>query len=128
MTKMLEIYRCDVCGNIIMVMNASGGTLVCCGQPMVLQPEKTNDVGKEKHVPVIERTPKGLLVKLGSVPHPMEEKHYIQWIEVTCGDSLFTVFLKPGQKPEAEFAAIPLSLPVKVRAYCNVHGLWTSSA
>jgi superoxide reductase len=102
MTKLLEIYRCGVCGNITMVVNASGGTMVCCGQPMTLQVEKTDDVGKEKHVPVIERTPTGIRVRLGSVPHPMEEKHYIQWIEVISGDSLFVQALKPGHKPEAE--------------------------
>jgi superoxide reductase len=128
MTKKLEIYRCGVCGNITMVVNPAGGTLVCCGQPMTIQPEKTDDAGKEKHVPVIERTPTGIRVRLGSIPHPMEEKHYIQWIEVTCGDSLFAACLKPGQKPEAEFVGISLSVPVKVRAYCNVHGLWTSRA
>jgi superoxide reductase len=126
MTKLLEIYRCGVCGNITMVVNASGGTMVCCGQPMTLQVEKTDDVGKEKHVPVIERTPTGISVRVGSVPHPMEEKHYIQWIEVTIGDALSMKWLKPGQKPEAEFSGISLSVPVKVRAFCNVHGLWTS--
>jgi superoxide reductase len=126
MTKMLEIYKCGVCGNITMVVNASGGTLVCCGQPMILQTEKTNDVGKEKHVPVVEKTATGIRVKVGSVPHPMEEKHYIQWIEVISGDNLFVRGLKPGQKPEAEFPVG--NAPVKVRAYCNVHGLWTDKA
>jgi len=126
MTKKLEIYKCGVCGNITMVVNASGGTLVCCGQPMTLQVEKTDDAGKEKHVPVIEKTAKGIVVRLGSIPHPMEEKHYIQWIEVTSGDNLFVRGLKPGQKPEAEFPV--LDAPMKVRAYCNVHGLWTKKA
>jgi len=126
MTKMLEIYKCGICGNITMVVNASGGTLVCHGQPMILQTEKTDDVGKEKHVPVVEKTATGIRVKVGSVPHPMEEKHYIQWIEVISGDNLFVRGLKPGQKPEAEF---PIrDAPMKVRAYCNVHGLWTNKA
>jgi superoxide reductase len=125
MTKMLEVYKCGVCGNITMVVSPSDGTLVCCGQPMNLQVEKTDDVGKEKHVPVIEKTPGGIRVKIGSVPHPMEEKHYIQWIEVISGDNLSVHGLKPGQKPEAEF---PVKADrVKVRAFCNVHGLWTSS-
>lgn len=124
MTKMLEVYKCGVCGNMTMVVHASTGTLVCCGQPMILQVEKAEDAGKEKHVPVIEKTANGILVKVGSIPHPMEEKHSIQWIEVISGDSLFVRGLKPGQKPEAEFPAS--STNVKVREYCNVHGLWTN--
>ena len=125
MTKMLEVYKCGVCGNTTMVVSPSGGTLVCCGQPMNLQVEKKDDAGKEKHVPVIEKTATGIRVKLGAVPHPMEEKHYIQWIEVISGDNLYVHGLKPGQAPEAEF---PVKAEhVKVRSFCNVHGLWTSS-
>ncbi|MDP2797935.1 MAG: desulfoferrodoxin [Methanoregula sp.] len=124
MTKKLEIYKCSVCGNITMVVHASGGTLVCCGKPMELQMEKTDDTGKEKHVPVIEKSAKGVLVKAGSVPHPMEEKHYIEWIEVTSGKNLSVVGLKPGEKPEAEFCTADTN--ARVRAYCNVHGLWTN--
>jgi superoxide reductase len=127
MTKMLEIYKCGECGNITMVVKPSGGILVCCGKPMILQVEKTDDAGKEKHVPVIEKTPSGIRVKVGAVPHPMEENHSIQWIEVISGNDLFVRGLKPGQKPEAEF---PLrgDAPIKVREYCNVHGLWTNKA
>ena len=124
MTKKLEIYKCSVCGNITMVVHASGGTLVCCGKPMELQMEKTADAGKEKHVPVIEISAKGVLVKVGSVPHPMEEKHYIEWIEVTSGQNLSVVGLKPGEKPQAEFCTADTN--ARVRAYCNVHGLWTN--
>jgi superoxide reductase len=124
MTKKLEIYKCSVCGNITMVVHASGGTLVCCGLPMELQVEKTDDQGKEKHVPVIEKSVQGVRVKVGSVPHPMEEKHYIEWIEVTSGSNLSVVGLKYGEKPEAEFCTADTN--AKVRAYCNVHGLWTN--
>jgi len=124
MTKKLEIYKCSVCGNTTMVVHASGGTLVCCGKPMELQMEKTNDTGKEKHVPVIEKSANGILVKTGSIPHPMEEKHYIEWIEVTSGQNLSVVGLKPGEKPQAEFCTADTN--AKVRAYCNVHGLWTN--
>jgi len=124
MTKKLEIYKCSTCGNIILVVHASGGTLVCCGKPMELQKEKTDDAGKEKHVPVIEKSANGVLVKVGSVPHPMEEKHYIEWIEVTSGKNLSVVGLKPGEKPEAEFCAADTG--ARARAYCNVHGLWTN--
>ena len=124
MTKLFEVYKCEVCGNIVMVVGASGGTMVCCGKPMALQQEKTTDQGKEKHVPVIEKTAKGILVKVGSIPHPMEEKHYIQWIEVRSGDNAYFKWLKPGEKPEAEF---PISdVNVKAREFCSVHGLWTN--
>ena len=126
MTKLFEVYKCSVCGNTIKVVHASGGTLVCCGQPMVLQQEKTADPGKEKHVPVIEKTAKGILVKVGSVPHPMEEKHYIEWIEVRDGEQVYVRGFKPGEKAEAEF---PVSnTDVKVREFCSVHGLWTNKA
>jgi superoxide reductase len=124
MTKKLEIYKCSVCGNITMVVHDSGGTLVCCGKPMELQKEKTDDTGKEKHVPVIEKSASGVMVKVGSIPHPMEEKHYIEWIEVTSGKNLSVVGLKSGEKPQAEFCTADTN--AKVRAYCNVHGLWTN--
>ena len=126
MTRLFEVYKCSVCGNIIKVVHASGGTLVCCGQPMELQQEKTTDAGREKHVPVVEKTAKGIIVKIGSVPHPMEEKHYIEWVEVRAGDKICIKGFKPGEKPEAEFPVADTGL--KVRAFCNVHGLWTNKA
>jgi superoxide reductase len=126
MTKLFEVYKCSVCGNIIKVVHASGGTLVCCGQPMVLQQEKTADAGKEKHVPVVEKTATGIIVKVGSVPHPMEEKHYIEWVDVWTGENVYIRGFKPGEKPEAEFPVTDTN--VKVRAFCNVHGLWTNKA
>ncbi len=126
MTKLFDVYKCDVCGNIVKVVHASGGTLVCCGQPMVLQQEKTADAGKEKHVPVVEKTAKGIIVKIGSIPHPMEEKHYIEWVEVKSGENLYIKGFKPGEKPEAEFCISDAN--VKARIYCNVHGLWTNKA
>jgi len=100
------------------------GTLVCCGQPMQLLEEKVEDVGKEKHVPVIEKTDTGVKVKVGSIPHPMEENHYIEWIELTAGDETFIKFLKPGEAPEVEFEVKAGKLTA--REYCNVHGLWKS--
>ncbi|MCU0641904.1 MAG: desulfoferrodoxin [Candidatus Margulisbacteria bacterium] len=120
----LGIYKCEVCGNIVEVLHAGVGELVCCGQPMKQMIENTVDASKEKHVPVIERTPTGILVKVGSVPHPMEEKHHIEWIEVIAGGRAYHKFLRPGDKPEALFA---LDLPeVVARAYCNLHGLWAA--
>jgi len=122
MTERLQIYRCAVCGNIVMVLHAGKGTLMCCDQPMQLLEEKTEDVGKEKHVPVIEKTDAGVRVKVGSVAHPMEENHYIEWIELTTGNETFLKFLKPGETPEAEFRV--KADKFTVREYCNVHGLW----
>jgi superoxide reductase len=124
LTKLFEVYKCGVCGNITKVVHASVGTLVCCGQPMVLQQEKTADAGKEKHVPVVEKTATGIIVKIGAVPHPMEEKHYIEWVEVRTGENVYIRGFKPNEKPEAEFPVT--STNVKVRAFCNVHGLWTN--
>jgi superoxide reductase len=125
MTKRFEIYKCNVCGNIIEVMIAGGGRLVCCGQSMEQLKEKTEDTGKEKHVPVVEGTDKGVKVKVGSVPHPMEEKHHIQFVEVLTEDGVMRKFLKPGAAPEAEFE-MPGADPgtVKAREFCNIHGLW----
>ena len=121
----LEIYKCSVCGNIVEVMQVGGGELVCCGKPMLLQVPNTVDASKEKHIPVIEKTENGLFAKIGAVPHPMEEKHYIEWIEVIVdGKKLCHRFLTPGNQPLAEFA-LPQG-EVEVRAYCNLHGLWST--
>ncbi len=122
MTKATEIYKCAVCGNIVEVLHAGGGELVCCGQPMQLLTENTTDASREKHVPVIEKTPEGVKVKVGSVVHPMEEKHYIEWIEVIADGKSCRQFLKPGQAPEAFFAV--KATEITVREYCNLHGLW----
>ena len=124
MTELRQIYRCNVCGNIIEVLHAGVGTLVCCGQPMELLTEKTEDAGLEKHVPVIEKTETGYLVKVGSIPHPMEEKHYIEWIELVTDGKLCRKFLKPDEKPEALFEV--KAEKVWAREYCNIHGLWKS--
>jgi superoxide reductase len=116
------VYRCNVCGNIVEVLQAGAGELVCCGRPMELLTEKTEDVGKEKHVPVIERTERGVRVKVGAIPHPMEEKHRIQWIEIIADGAVYRKDLQPGDKPEAEFEIKARKL--EAREYCNVHGLW----
>ncbi len=121
MTEKLQIYKCSICGNIVEVLYAGGGELVCCGKPMELQSEKTEDAGLEKHVPVVEKTGNGIKVKVGSVPHPMEASHYIQWIEVISGVKAYRKFLNPGEPPEAEFEIAEFDM---VREYCNIHGLW----
>ncbi|MGB2696646.1 MAG: desulfoferrodoxin [Candidatus Zixiibacteriota bacterium] len=124
MTKRLQVYKCEVCGNIVEVLHEGAGQVVCCDQPMKLMEEQTEEQGKEKHVPVVEKTDKGIKVKVGSVPHPMEEKHYIEWVAVHTDKGTFRKFLKPGEKPEAEFE---ISEEVhKTREYCNVHGLWST--
>ncbi len=124
MTKKLQIYKCEICGNIIEVLHEGIGQLVCCGQTMKLLEEKTEEQGKEKHLPVIEKIDSGIKVKVGSVPHPMEEKHYIEWIEIQTEKGTFRKFLKPGNKPEEKFEIKDNIL--KVREYCNIHGLWKS--
>ena len=122
MTQHLEVYKCELCGNIVEMLHASDGTLVCCDQPMTLMDENTVDAAKEKHVPVIEKTDKGIKVKVGDVPHPMEEKHYIEWIELIADGKAYRQFLKPGDKPEAVFEVD--AAQVTAREYCNVHGHW----
>jgi len=123
MAEKLEIYKCEVCGNIVEVLFGGAGELVCCGQPMKLLETKTADAGKEKHVPVIEKTDKGFKVMVGSVPHPMEEKHHIEWIElIDEKGKAYRQFLEAGQAPEALFCIDAGS--VTAREYCNIHGLW----
>jgi superoxide reductase len=124
MTTQKQIYKCAVCGNIVEVLHTGAGTLVCCGQEMQLQAENTIEASLEKHVPVIEKTEKGVIVKVGSVAHPMEDAHYIEWIEIQTASKSGKKFLKPEDKPEAEFYTSEEIL--FARAYCNLHGLWKS--
>ena len=126
MTEKNQIYKCNVCGNVIGVLTAATGELVCCGKPMELLQEKNDEEGKEKHVPVVEESEGKLIIKVGSVPHPMEEAHYIEWIElemVNIGKKV-KKFLKPGDKPEVKFCK--KGDDFKIRTYCNLHGLWKS--
>jgi superoxide reductase len=122
MAKRMEVYKCEVCGNIVEVLHGGAGQLVCCGKPMKLQVENTTDAAKEKHVPVIERVAEGIKVKVGSVAHPMEEKHYIEWIELIADGRVYRSFLSPGMAPEALFSV--KAEKVWAREYCNLHGLW----
>jgi len=120
-----QVYKCEACGNIVVVVHPGEGELVCCGAPMKLMVENTVDASKEKHVPVIEKTANGYKVKVGAVPHPMEEKHWIEWIELTVGGIVYIKPLGPGMAPEAEFCCAH-GADVKAREYCNIHGLWTA--
>lgn len=126
MAERLEIYKCEACGNIVEVLEGGAGELVCCGDPMKLMTENTVDAAKEKHVPVIEKVEGGIKVKVGDVPHPMEEKHYIQWIELIADGKSYRQFLKPGDTPEAVFNISASQLTA--REYCNLHGLWKASS
>jgi superoxide reductase len=122
MTKRLQVYKCEVCGNMVEVIHDGPGQLVCCNQPMTLQVENTVDAAKEKHVPVIEKTAQGIVVKVGSVEHPMQDSHYIEWIQLLADDKAYRQFLNPGEKPEATFKVEGKDL--SAREYCNLHGLW----
>ena len=124
MTELNQIYKCNICGNIVEVVHNGTGELVCCGQPMDLQLEKTEEEGTEKHRPVVEKTATGVIVRVGSVAHPMESEHYIEWIEIITEHRTYRKCLEPGNAPEAEFFLEAEHL--KVRIYCNVHGLWKS--
>jgi superoxide reductase len=122
MAERYEVYKCETCGNIVEVLHGGAGELVCCGAPMKLFKENTVDAAKEKHVPVVEKVEGGVKVKVGDVPHPMEEKHYIEWIEILADGEIYRKYLKPGDAPEAVFTIS--ASQVTAREYCNLHGLW----
>ena len=122
MAQKLEIYKCDICGNIVEVLHGGVGELVCCGEPMKLLKENTTDASKEKHVPVVEKIDGGYRVKVGSAPHPMEEKHWIEWIQLVADGEAYRKFLNPGDAPEAVFFI--KASKVSAREYCNIHSLW----
>ena len=122
MAEKLEIYHCETCGNIVEVVAGGVGELVCCGEPMILLEEQTADATKEKHVPVTKQIDNGVKVKVGSVPHPMLDEHYIDWIEVIADGKAYRQFLKPGDEPEATFCID--AKEITAREHCTVHGLW----
>ena len=128
MANLNGIYKCEICGNVVSVLEAGDGELVCCGQPMNLFEEKTAEQeGKEKHVPVIEKIEGGVRVKVGSTPHPMEEKHYIELIQlVKDGNVVIGMRLKPGDEPVADFCCLTDTEGLEARELCNIHGLWKS--
>ncbi len=125
MTKLRELYYCSICGNLVEMTQAGEGELVCCGEPMEKLEPKKEDKGNEKHVPVTSEKDGGILVKVGEVPHPMEEKHWINFIEVCTEDMVLRKELKPGDEPEGWFNVDPDDV-INVRIYCNVHSLWAA--
>lgn len=122
MTELKQVYKCEICGNIVEVLHTGKGTLVCCGKPMQLLTAKTEDQGREKHLPVIERDGQTVTVKVGSVSHPMEEKHWIEWIELIADGRVYRKHLNAGEAPAATFCVDAENL--EARSYCNLHGLW----
>ena len=122
MAERYQVYKCEHCGNIVEVLHGGDGELVCCGEAMQLLTENTVDAAKEKHVPVIEKVDGGYKVSVGAVPHPMEEKHYIEWIELVADGTIYRKYLEPGAVPEAVFTVAAST--VTAREYCNLHGLW----
>lgn len=126
MANLLDIYKCKLCGNVVSLLHVGDGTLVCCGEDMTRMEENTVDASKEKHVPVIEKTDEGFVVKVGSEPHPMIPEHYIEWVEIISDNITCLAFLEPGDEPKATFTSKAKS--VVAREYCNIHGLWKSKA
>ena len=127
MTEEKQVYRCNICGNMVEVLHIGTGKLICCGQQMQLLEEKTTGLGPEKHIPTIEKTSNGIKVKVGSVSHPMEENHCIEWIEIVANDRIYRKILKSGDKAEAEFEIDLENIDkISAREYCSIHGLWES--
>ncbi len=124
MTKLNDIFKCNICGNIVEVVHAGGGQLVCCDHPMELKKGNTEEAATEKHIPVTEITGEKVIVKIGEVEHPMVAEHYIEWVEVITAARIYRKTFTPGEKPFAVFT-VPEEV-VEVRAYCNQHGLWTA--
>ena len=121
---MLELYHCNLCGKMVLIVQNGEGTLVCCNQPMTHIPEKHGDEGKEKHVPVITIEGDTVTVKVGSVAHPMLPEHYIQWIYLLTEQGGERKILKPGDAPEAVLVMSPGDKFIAAYEYCNLHGLW----
>lgn len=119
-----QIYKCSVCGNIVELVHIGGGTLVCCGKPTEELIENSTDGALEKHVPIIEKGLNSVTIKVGSIDHPMEDAHYIEWIELLVDGKVDRQYLKPGDKAEAHFNILGHNM--SARAYCNLHGLWKS--
>lgn len=126
MTALRQIYHCPLCGNVVEVLYTGAGDLVCCGEPMNLLKENSVDAAREKHVPVITDLGGKVKVSVGSVPHPMEEKHYIAFVEIVTEKCVYRHELKPGDAPEAEFP-VAFADVLYAREYCNLHGLWKNA-
>jgi len=120
--SILQVYKCKICKKIIEIIKNGQGHLICCGVPMTFQIINSINTAKEKHEPIIKKIPNGYKIKIGDLPHPMNEKHYIQWIEIFTHEKIYRIFLKPGKNPEVDF--IIDTTNITARGYCNIHGLW----
>lgn len=129
MTELKQIYRCAVCGNVVEVVRSGAGTLVCCGQEMILESVHSQDEGQEKHLPVIEKNGSQVTVKIGSIPHPMTPEHFLEWVEIQTSAGCYRQILTPTSQPQAVFT-IPEAeqTGLVARVYCNLHGLWQTVA
>jgi superoxide reductase len=121
---MREVLKCNLCGKVIMILEDGGRRTICCDQLMEKLAEQGGKPGKDRHVPVIEKTPDGITVKVGGLENPMGEDHYIEWIEVSDASNLSLKTLMPGDAPEARFPGTGTG--IKARAYCDEHGLWSN--
>ncbi len=125
MTEKDQIYRCNQCGNIVEVVHLGTGKLVCCNNQMeLLKPQK--DVGPEKHIPLIQEHETSYKISIGKIPHPMEDNHCIEWVELITPQKIYRKFFQPGDKPVAEFQIVDKPEKVKARQYCSIHGIWVS--
>ncbi|MDI9436517.1 MAG: desulfoferrodoxin [Euryarchaeota archaeon] len=125
MAEKCAVYRCQVCDHVIEVLHDGEGELVCCQVPMTLLVERNDDTGQEKHVPVLEKTDSGFLVKVGEVAHPMEDEHCIDWIEVQADGRIYRQPLEAGDQPQAHFDLdLDQVEQITLRSFCNIHGLW----
>ncbi len=124
MARLNGIYTCQICGNMVEVVLEGKGELVCCGQPMELLEENKIDASLEKHIPISHTVGDIVMVQVGSTAHPMQEEHYIEWIEIMVGGKIYRRSLKPGMEPQTEFCIPNPGQKVVLRAYCNLHGLW----
>ena len=127
MTQINDVYKCEICGNIIESIHSGSDSLTCCGQLMTKVELKSGPDGQEKHLPVVEKNDNKIIVKIGSISHPMTEEHYMEGMEIIIGDEIQRVFLKPGDEPIAEFEVANTDASVVARAYCNIHGLWVTN-
>jgi superoxide reductase len=127
MVNINDIYKCEICGNIIESVHGGNESLFCCGQAMKKMEPQSGPDGQEKHLPVIEKSGNKIIVKIGSIPHPMIEEHFIEWIEIICGNKVQRTFLHPNDEPVAEFVVADINESITARAYCNIHGLWINA-
>lgn len=128
MTKKLEMYKCEICGNFVEVVLEGEGELVCCEQPMKLLKANTTDAATEKHVPFFVKKDSELEVRVGSVLHPMTDEHYIQFIEVVSKDERYVKrkYLYPNEEPIFTLKGLDIG-SLKAIENCNLHGLWEAN-